>query len=61
MEQWEKTNNILGKKLHGVQRDLEEARHERGTALRRVTALESAWKDLQELLCEMEEREVSIT
>jgi hypothetical protein len=61
MEQWEKTNNILEKKLHGVQRDLEEARRERGTALRRVTALESACKDLQELLCEMEEREVSIT
>ncbi len=61
MEQREKTINILEKKLHVVQRDLEEARRERGAALRRVTALESACEDLQELLCEMEEREVSIT
>jgi hypothetical protein len=61
MEEREKTNNRLEKQIHGVQRDLELARHERGTALRRVTALESENKDLQELLCAMEEREVSST
>jgi hypothetical protein len=36
MDEWKKTNNILGKKVHCVQRDLEEACRERGLALRRV-------------------------
>ena len=61
MDEWKKTNNILEKKVHGVQRDLEDARRERGLALRRVKALEAECKDLQELLCAMDEREVILT
>ncbi len=33
MKELKKTNNILEKQIHGVQRDLEEARRERGIAL----------------------------
>jgi hypothetical protein len=61
MDEWEKTNNILKKKVHRGHRELEEARRDRRIALRRVKSLESECKDLKELMIAMEQREVIYT
>ncbi len=47
--------------MHCGHRGLEEARRDRGIALRRVKSLESECKDLKELMIAMEQREVIYT